>query len=292
MRRLPILNITPSITTDPSSITVNLDFTAIFHGKEWIDLLGTRSPFFTYTALTAPVNTKVLVATTFEIVENVKYNGVYTVYTPLGASSAAPSLVQNGNTVIHVRETMATDGAGADLTTGTITHISTYLLHVQGEPDFLVLEQSTKSDRAGIDLLGRLSTGWGESFLQNLLRQVQCFAGAVAPVAPVTGQLWLDTNLGLLKIFNTTTWGVVNGSLNTTSFRSAIAAPGGSGPVYTWNVPHALALSAPYICTSSFFVDIGGGVHKAILPNDITFSANSLTASFSQNYAGQVIVRV
>jgi hypothetical protein len=290
MRSLDILNIVTGTSTAPSYIEVGLDYTSIFHGKEYITGAGTRFPFYD---TSHPADSTVLVATTFEITENPKFNGKYTVYTTPSLGGAVSSEYNSGTnrTLIRVNEVLPTDGTSTDLSSGKISHISTYLLTVFGEPDLVLLEQSLKADRP-LDLVGRFSSGWGEIFLQNLLRQVQSFAGPNPPVNPFIGQLWYDSLDEVLMIRTASAWAVANSSVaGGAPYRAAIAAPGGGGPEYIWTVNHGLNLPAPFVCSADFFVDVGAGVHKMILPNDVTFSANSLTASFSQNYAGEVIVR-
>ncbi len=295
MRRLPILSITPSSTVGvPSSFTVDLDFTQLFHGKEWIDGAGTRSPYYTYdtdsiTATPAPpVGTGLLVATTFEVVENVggKYNGRYTVFTKATAGSLSASEVIGGDTVIRVNETLV-PGTGTELTTGYITNISTYLLTIAGESSQLLLEQQNIQTRP-VELMGNQSSGWGEVLFQNLLKQAQCFAGSTAPANPFLGQLWYDTTTGQLKIRTAAaTWIAANSNIfapyrHTQSTTST-----------TWTITHNLGLTAPYICTFDVFVDTGGGVYKPILPNDVTFTnANSMTVTFSTTHTGYALVRI
>lgn len=298
MRRLDILNITPSTNPSvPATIEVGLDYTSIFHGKEWIDANGLRSPYYTYDTDTntatpsPPAGTTLLVATTFDIVENTKYAGRYTVYTkPTGAGLASSSYSSGtGNTTIRVNEAMPA-GSGTELTDGYITHISTYLLTITGESNLVLLEQQSNDDRP-IELVGRLSAGWGEIMMQNLLRQAQSFAGPAAPSNPFQGQLWFDTLNGVLKIKPTALanndWTVVNSAFfGGAPYRHTQAA--GSN---TWTITHNLGLSSPYHATVDFFVNTANGV-KPILPLDVTFvSANQLTATFSNAETGYAVVR-
>ena len=298
MRRLQILNITPSSNfAIPSEIEVGLDFASIFHGKEWIDGSGTRYPFYEYdndpgtAAQSAPAGTVILAATTFDIVENAKYAGRYTVYTKVNAS--APESAEydgiSGNTIIRVNEVLPA-GSGTELTTGFITHISTYLLTITGENDLVVVEQSNNDNRP-IELVGRLSVGWGEVMMQNLLRQAQSFAGPSEPANPFQGQLWFDTVNGLLKIkptaLNINDWTVVNGSF----FGSAPYRHHQSSADTAWQIQHNLNLPFPYHTSCDFFVNTPGGV-KPILPIDVEFvDANNMIATFSNAETGYVIIR-
>lgn len=296
MRRLQILNITPSSNpTVPATFEVGLDFTQLFHGQEWIDGSEARTPYYSYDndpltgAPQPPLGTGVLLATTFEVVENAngKFNGRYTVYTKPSAGGLNSSELNGAsNTVIRVNEAMPA-GTGTELTTGFITNISTYLLSVTGEASILLLEQQNRQTRP-VELMGHRSSGWGEVLFQNLLRQAQSFAGPSAPTNPFLGQLWYDTSTSLLKIRDTSGFNVVN----TAFFGGAPYRHTQSTAAMVWTVPHGLGLNAPFICTFDFFVDTGGGVFKPILPSDVTFTdANSLTATFTNSFSGYAIIR-
>ena len=302
MRRLQILNIAPSNTPGiPSTITVGLDYTQIFHGKEWIDGGGTRFPYWTYdaTGLLAPVppvGTGLLIATTFEIVENPTYRGTYTVYTKVNPLDFDPSTFTGLDTVIRVMETM--EVGLVDLTVGYITNISTYLFTVTGESNWLLLERQNDDDRT-IELGGRQISGWGEIVLQNMLRMTQCFAGPTAPTtantgqAPFLGQLWWNTITNTMMVKPTAAdvddWIVLNSTF--------IGSPGltyrhtqGVAST-TWTITHNLGVAAPFHAEASFWVDVLGQP-KPILPLDVTYnSTNQLTVTFSSAETGYAIIR-
>jgi len=65
-----------------------------------------------------------------------------------------------------------------------------------------------------------------------------------------------------------------------------------SDPVYKWTITHDLGLAYPYVASTNFFVDTGGGDYKPIIPSDVTFvNSNSLTVSFTNPYTGYAVVR-
>lgn len=303
MRRLQILNIVPSNNPAvPATFEVGLNYLQLFHGQEWIDGLGVRSPFYTYDNVPGgppppPTGTGVLLATTFEVVENTngKYNGRYTVYTkPSPAGLDPSSLTMGGDTIIRVNEQLPMDGAGLELTTGFITNISTYLLTITGESSLLLLEQQNVQTRP-IEFMGNRASGWGEVFFQNMLRQTQCFASPSAPTNPFLGQLWYDTTNMLLMIREISGWNVVNSSFFggppvRVPIPSVAGVVSGAGP-YTWTITHNLGLAAPFVCSVDFFVDTGGGVFKIILPSDVTFAANTITAVVTSGTVGYAIIR-
>lgn len=295
MRDFSIVNISPSANpTIPSTFEISFDQIVSFHGKEWIDGAGTRFPYYTYdtdpltiTPPAPPIGTGVLLATTFEVVDNPKYNGRYTVYTKATMGGLESSeLTLGGDTLIRVNETMEA-GVGAELTTGRITAISTFVLNVFNESPLVVLEQQNIQTRP-VEFTGHRTSGWGEVLFQNMVNNAQNYAGPTAPTSPFVGQLWYDTANDLLMIRQFASWSIVNSSYF------------GSPPHYhtepststLWTVTHNLGLAAPYVCSSDFFVDVGAGVHKSILPSDITYNnPNQLTATFTIPYAGRAIIR-
>lgn len=300
MRRLAILNITPSTTPGvPSMITVGANYTQLFHGKEWIDGSNNRYPYWTYNTTSGPfppTGTGLLIATTFEIVENPTYRGTYTVYTKLNSGDFDPSTFTGVNTNIRVQESIPS--GVVDLSAGYIANISTYLLNITGESSLLVLERQNNDDRT-IELYGRQCTGWGEIALQNSLRTAQCFAGPLAPTTattgqrPLLGQLWWNTLTNTMMVKPTTADVNDYVILNTTftgapglSFRhnQAVAST-------TWTISHNLSAPAPFHVEASFFVNTVGGV-KPILPLDVTYTnANQIVVTFSSAESGHAIVR-
>lgn len=265
------------------------DFTAIFHGKGWVDSSDVVTPHHQ----PQPSGTRLLAATTFEIVGNPDgLNGRYTVYTP-GFVGDYPSSEFNAGTKVYVNEvlllgdhTYVGNGDG-----GYVENISTYLLTIFGEPDTLVYEGSHKEGRP-IELVGRLASGWGEVLLQNSVNISQCFASPAAPTDPFQGQLWFNTLDSVLMVYHLGSWSVVNESFfGKPPVKVAFTTTGTPGS-YTATITHNLGLDTPYIATTSFFVDIGGGVYKPIIPSDITFvNADSLIVTFSNPYSGYVVVR-
>ncbi len=298
MRRLQILNIKPGEDSSvPAEIEVGLDFTQIFHGTEWINSARVRSPFYAYdtdpvsAAPVPPADVTQLIATSFEIVDNPKFEGRYTVYTKKTATSPESSEynAQTGRTIIRVNESIS-GGVGTELTSGVITNISTYLLTVTGEPSMLVLEQEINTDRP-VQVVGKLAIGWGEIFMQNLLRQSQSFAGPQPPEKPFQGQLWFDTLQSLLKVKPTPMdngdWQVINSAF----FGGAPYRHNQTTAASTWTISHGLGLPPPYCASCDFFVNTANGV-KPILPIDVSFiDANTMTVTFSNAETGYVIVR-
>lgn len=271
------------------------DVTASFHGKEWIDGSLTRYPYYTYDTdplsptPPPPAGTTLLVATTFEITGNTngKFDGKYTTYTRASISDPVSSEFSAGYTNVRINEVLATDGTIPELTSGVVTHISTYVIPMVGESSLLVLEQQDYTTRPQ-ELVGRLSAGWGEVITQNILRQAQSFAGSTAPLLPYLGQLWYNTTNSVMYVCSNPVgpvWSVLNSSVYDPYVHTQTVAS------TAWIVTHNFGLASPYIADATFFVSIGAA-YKPIIPSDVSFdSANQLTVTFSTAQSGYAFVR-
>jgi hypothetical protein len=61
-----------------------------------------------------------------------------------------------------------------------------------------VLDQDTTD----VALVGRNYRGYGEYVNENLIKLLENFANVVMPVSPLRGQLWYDTSINKLKVYN------------------------------------------------------------------------------------------
>lgn len=262
------------------------DVTVSFAGKFWRDSVGGTLPGYTPPT---PVGYTLIQATTFDISDNPSYAGRYTVYSPVSSGDAVTnpsSSFLSPNTVIRVNEVVGVpDNVGDDLI-GTVSNISTYLISIVGEPTLVIPPTVLFSDRP-IDTVGRNGSPWGELFTQNFVDLAQSFAGPTAPANPYRGQLWYDDANNELKLRTTAlTWATLAISA-ASSYRHNQAVPS-----TTWTMNHNLGLAVPYVGVVQFFVDIGGGVYKAMLPADVSFlSANQMVASFTSAQSGVALIR-
>jgi len=72
---------------------------------------------------------------------------------------------------------------------------------------------------------GRGSMNWGQVFQTSLLNMLENFSGAIAPDEPTTGQLWYNTNIPSLQVFNGSTWIDISGGSSTiSSWRAPVVA--------------------------------------------------------------------
>lgn len=283
MRKIKLLKVNPTTAT-PGSVEIAGDFTLVFQGKFYRNDAGLTQPGFTDPS---PIGYAAIVATTFDIVENTKYSGRYTVYTPVASSDGASSSFGDNKTTIRVRELIGTlvPGDSAELATdGFVTNISTYLLYTGTEE--VVVPPGVSLSKFPIEIMGRNVTGWGESFAQNFFNIARNFAAAGPPTNPLVGQFHYDTDDKQVRVWDGVSWDIVNKTTFGTTFRHTQSSPSN-----TWTVNHLLGLQAPFIAFTQFFVDRGQGP-KLIIPSDVTFvSANQLTVSFSNAEIGYVLVR-
>ena len=68
-----------------------------------------------------------------------------------------------------------------------------------------------------ITLIGRNSTGFGESVNENFIAILENFASTSAPSAPLEGQLWFDTTTDTLRVYDGTDFKAAGGAYVQTS---------------------------------------------------------------------------
>lgn len=61
-------------------------------------------------------------------------------------------------------------------------------------------------DTTDITLVGRNYTGYGEIFNENLIKMLENFRSTTPPVNPLMGQVWFDSSVGRLKVYNGNEW--------------------------------------------------------------------------------------
>jgi hypothetical protein len=58
------------------------------------------------------------------------------------------------------------------------------------------------TDTTDISLVGRNYTGYGEFINENFIQMLENFSNTNPPVSPLTGQIWYDTNIDKLKVYD------------------------------------------------------------------------------------------
>lgn len=295
-RRIPITNVVPSggspgyftlgpVTPDNTSG----NWTGVFKGKFYRQK---TTPFtiqqFYDSPLATPPGYDLIAATQFDVIDNATYAGRYTVYTQVSSIDTPSSLFSGGTTEVRVNEAVGLPLSPGDVSAGYVTNVSTYYIYRTGSEGSFVVPPGVSITQDGLEFPGRTFSGWGEVFSQNMEFLLQNFASGTQPADPVVGMLWYDLGTGLLKIWDGVGFAVVNSSAFAPASSAKVA---GSGT--TWVVNHNLNASSPFVVMCQFFVDIGGGVYKMIMPSDVTFTgANSFTVTFTTAYNGYALVRL
>jgi microcystin-dependent protein len=70
----------------------------------------------------------------------------------------------------------------------------------------ITVYDNTSNYDTSITLPGRNVTGYGQIIAENFLHILENFASADAPVNPIEGQLWYDTQNGVLQLWDNTNW--------------------------------------------------------------------------------------
>jgi hypothetical protein len=241
---------------------------------------------------TPPAGYQLVAATQFDVVQNARYSGRYTVFTRTASLSSSGFAL--GQTTVYVNETIGPENTASDLTSGFITNVSTYYL-LRPSAVAVVVSPNTEVSTLPLTLAGRSKSGWGEVFSQNAIRHASNFAGATAPGNPFIGMMWYDTVSNLMMVWDGA-WSPVNGgsSALTGASRTSHALS------TTWTVTHSLGSAFPLapgaslgLVHSTFIVDTGGGMFAPIIPSTVTYdSADQLTVTFSTPYAGWALVRL
>lgn len=70
----------------------------------------------------------------------------------------------------------------------------------------ITVYDNTSSTDTSLKFPGRNITGYGQIIAENFLHILENFASATAPVNPTEGQLWYDSENGILMIWDNTNW--------------------------------------------------------------------------------------
>ena len=78
-----------------------------------------------------------------------------------------------------------------------------------------IVIQDTQIDNISTDLtlIGKNVSNYGQYINQNFVNLLENFANTSAPTQPITGQLWYDTSLNVLKVYNGTTFRASSGPI-------------------------------------------------------------------------------
>jgi hypothetical protein len=75
-----------------------------------------------------------------------------------------------------------------------------------------VADGTVNTTSTSLTLIGKNYAGYGVFLNENYIKLLENFSFSVAPNAPLTGQLWYDTNTGVLKVYSGTIWKPISSS--------------------------------------------------------------------------------
>jgi hypothetical protein len=79
-------------------------------------------------------------------------------------------------------------------------------------PFTIINEQTIDNTSSSLSLVGKRRVDYGQSQQQNQLWLLENFASPAQPANPITGQLWYDTAVAYLKVYNGTAFVRVSNS--------------------------------------------------------------------------------
>jgi len=124
------------------------------------------------------------------------------------------------------------------------------------------------------DLLGKGMLNWGQSFQQNLVRDLNHFANTTPPPAPMPGQLWYDTGTPALNLFASNIYNVT--AVDTV------------GPVYSWTIASPPLVDLTLVFTSGLAFAVYGntGLDEANIAVPGTYPATVTYQVLSSSNTG------
>jgi len=75
-----------------------------------------------------------------------------------------------------------------------------------------------------LTLIGKNSTGYGNYINENFVHILENFSNSSPPNSPIQGQLWFDTSVNRLKVYNGTQFVVSGGSIVSSTIPSSLSA--------------------------------------------------------------------
>lgn len=85
-------------------------------------------------------------------------------------------------------------------------NVRTYQESQDGDPGITVNDNQIDSTSFSVKLVGTKKKNYAQAFAENSIWQLGNFAYNSSPSAPVKGQLWFNTNVNKLQVYNGTDW--------------------------------------------------------------------------------------
>lgn len=183
-----------------------------------------------------------------------------------------------------------------------------YVINKTDGTTVTTITDGTVDNTTSLQLFGKSYSGFGEGLNENLVKLLENSASTSAPSAPLTGELWFDTSVNQIKVYDGTSFKPTGGAK---SQASAPTAPSAgdlwhdtdddqlyfytgtawllAGPVYTkgqtlsgWKIETIADDGGVNKVISSMYV---GNTRTAILSKE-TFTPGSSLSGFAEVYAG------
>ena len=75
----------------------------------------------------------------------------------------------------------------------------------------------TVDNTTSLQLFGKSYSGFGEGLNENLLKLLENSASTSAPTAPLKGELWFDTNVNRIKVYDGSQFQITGGAISQAS---------------------------------------------------------------------------
>lgn len=92
-----------------------------------------------------------------------------------------------------------------------------YIINKYSGEQLIVLEDGTIDTSTSLGLVGRNYVGYGETQNENFVFLLENFANDAAPTRPMQGQLWFDTSIDLLKVYDGGNWSLVGAAVSSST---------------------------------------------------------------------------
>jgi hypothetical protein len=110
------------------------------------------------------------------------------------------------------------------------------------------ITDGTVDNTTSLQLFGKSFSGFGEGLNENLVKLLENASGTAAPTAPLTGELWFDTNTAQLKVYDGSAF------KPTGAAKSQASAPSSASAGDLW---HDSDDDQLYVYTGSAFILVG-----------------------------------
>ena len=152
----------------------------------------------------------------------------------------------------------------------------------------LVVQDLSLNSQTSVSFVGQNYSGYGKIIADNFLHLLENFASPTAPSSPVEGQLWYNTAVSTLYVWDSTSWNTAGSLKKSTSAPEVANSLQGDLWVDTAN-------SQLYLFSGSNWLLVGPQYSQGTLTGPIVESivdTNNVSHSVISNYASNASTRV